>query len=103
MYDVSDKKIQNFAIKNGHAGSALSIKQTKQIDKLFQYIAKMKIQIRRIQSDANIPTVEKQRKIARCLEIIQGYENDIRQESENIRAKNPYLYTTLMNRLEKQK
>ena len=103
MYDVNNKKIQNITTKDGRAGNTLSIKQVKQIDKLFKYITKMKNQIQRIQSDTNMTTVDKQRKIARCQEIVNDYETEIRQTLERIQTKNPSLYATLMNRLEKQK
>ena len=99
MYNVDNKKISNF----GHAESTQNNKQYKEINKLFEFIERQQNQIRRLQTDVSLSTGEKQQKIARCLDNIANYENQITQALEGIKHKNPGLYETFMSQLEKQR
>ena len=61
--------------------------KSKQIEKWKDAINKLRAQIKVIQEDKNLTTIEKQRKIARRQELIENYKQDIYITTEYLRCR----------------
>ncbi|MBR4475697.1 MAG: hypothetical protein IKP05_03380 [Alphaproteobacteria bacterium] len=67
-------------------------KHYKLVEQCFDYIDRMNTQIQRIQADDNISIIEKQRKITRCQDNINGYKNEIEETKRFLETCNAWTH-----------
>ena len=77
-------------------------KHYKLVEQCYEYIDRMNTQIERIQSDTNMSIIEKQRKITRCQDNINGYKNEIIETREYLQTRNAWT-VAMQQRFEKLK
>ena len=65
-------------------------KHYKLVEQCFGYIDRMNAQIQRIQADTNMSIIEKQRKITRCQDNINGYRNEIEETKRFLEIRNAW-------------
>lgn len=67
-------------------------KHYKLVEQCFDYIDRMNTQIQRIHADDNMSIIEKQRKITRCQDNINGYKNEIEQTKRFLEIHNAWTH-----------
>ena len=75
-------------------------KHYKMVEQCFDYIDRMNTQIQRIQLDPNMSIIEKQRKITRCQDNINGYKQEIEETRKFLEIRNAWT-KAMQARLEK--